>query len=88
MNLIYKYNADILCYGVIDLYEGITENFSKINNENEIITELSPEDAVEEMLLPKHVDIITCNKIIKKAYIKMFTILLENYMKICLQTTK
>ena len=47
MNLIYKYNADILCYGVIDLYEGITENFSKINNENEIITELSPEDAVE-----------------------------------------
>ena len=70
MNLIYKYNADILCYGVIDLYEGITENFSKINNENEIITELSPEDAVEEMLLPKHVDIITCNKIIKKSLYK------------------
>lgn len=63
--LVEQYDADILCYGVIDLYEGIQEKVYNINNCEEIITELTAQQAVEEMLLPKHVDVITCNKIIR-----------------------
>ena len=68
MDLIYIYKADVLCYGVVDLYESIKQEASLIiNKEREIITELSPQLALEEMLLPKHVDVITCNKIVKKS---------------------
>lgn len=67
MDLIYEYEADILCFGVINLYEGIKDNIKSINNYQEIITILSAKTALEEMLLPKHIDVITCNKIIKKS---------------------
>ena len=67
MNLVYNFEADILCFGVIDLYENVDEKVESINDCEEIITELTPQEALEEMLLPKHVDVITCNKIIKKS---------------------
>lgn len=67
LKIMQETDADIMCYGVIDLYEGYEKIISKVNECEEVIVTLSAKEAVEEMLLPKHVDVITCNKIIRKS---------------------
>ena len=67
LKIMHETKADIMCYGVIDLYEGYENNGSKSNDYEETIVTLTGREALEEMLLPKHVDVITCNKIIRKS---------------------
>lgn len=64
-------NADIVCFGVVNIYENVDRlNNVVIDNKNEVIIELSVQEAIDEMLLPNHVDVITCNKIIRKELYK------------------
>ena len=84
--------CDILCYGYVDVYGDSSEKAEIITNDfKEVVKEYSAKDAVEQMLLPGDIDVITCNKVIKvslfdnieypigKLYEDMFT----NYKFVC-----
>lgn len=63
-----KNEIDIMCYGVENLYENTsdTSNLYNLNNKEEIISYFSTEEALDEFLLPNNIDVITCNKIIRR----------------------
>lgn len=69
MPIIIKYNVDIMCYGVINLYENKrnTDFIKNINTYAESIKIFTAEQALDEFLLPNNIDVITCNKIIKRS---------------------
>lgn len=66
LRILKEEGADILCFGHIDVYEdsGKFIELKEKNGEEQILT-LTAEEAIDEMLLPAHIDVITCNKIIK-----------------------
>lgn len=72
MPYIIEKDIDIMCYGVINVYENKNDGTvtSNINNKGEIFKEYTKEQALDEFLLPNNIDVITCNKIIKKEIYK------------------
>lgn len=69
MPIIDSYNIDVMCYGVLNFYED-TGGFFSISNPNAIkekLLKFSTEQALDELLLPNNIDIITCNKIIRRS---------------------
>lgn len=69
MPIVERKNVDIMCFGVLNLYENSKNKlcFSEINKKNEILKLYSSVDALDEFFLPNNIDVITCNKIIKKS---------------------
>lgn len=69
MDIIEKNNVDILCYGVENIYDDevdLDNVKNSVVNKEEKIRFFSKEMALDEMFLPNNIDVITCNKIIKK----------------------
>lgn len=68
MPYIVSNNIDIMCFGVINFYENKPNDkiFKNINSSEECIKCYSNKEALDEFLLPNNIDVITCNKIIKK----------------------
>ena len=60
-----EYNADIVCFGVNDIYDGIDNKIDSLKNEE--IKCFTNKEALSLMLLPGYIDVITCNKIIRKS---------------------
>lgn len=68
MPIIIENDVDIMCFGVINLYEN-KDNTDCINYSNSLtekIKKFTSQEALDEFLLPNNIDVITCNKIIKK----------------------
>lgn len=59
---------DIMCYGVVNLYENReqSEQLKNVNNCPEVINRFTSKEALDEFFLPNNIDVITCNKIIRK----------------------
>lgn len=69
MPIILENDIDIMCYGVVNLYENRDDGSSinNINNFKEELKDFTSEEALDEFLLPNNIDVITCNKIIRKS---------------------
>lgn len=72
MPYIIENDIDIMCFGVINIYENKNNKtiIQNINDKDEIIKIFTKEQALDEFLLPNNIDVITCNKIIKKEIYK------------------
>lgn len=68
MPYILSNDLDIMCFGVINYYENKPNDkiFQNINCVQECIKNYSNKEALDEFLLPNNIDVITCNKIIRK----------------------
>lgn len=66
LGILKREEADVLCYGHVDVYKDSSDFFELSEQDiNEEVLTFTAEEAIDEMLLPKHIDVITCNKIIK-----------------------
>ncbi len=65
VNLINKHGCDIVCFGQQNIY-GDTSKVQRIDVNKEHILILSSEEAIDQIFFEKNVDVITCNKIVKR----------------------
>lgn len=65
MSIIDGYNADILCFQHIDIYDNRLVEKEDYTLSPEIKL-FSTQEALDALLYPNYIDVITCNKIIKK----------------------
>ncbi len=72
MPMLIKDHTDIMCFGFIDNYEDRADcpDIHYSNDCEEKIKLFTAAEALDEMLLPNNIDVITCNKIFKKDLFK------------------
>ncbi len=58
-------NAEIACFGHVDVYNG-NDSEIKVNNCSEVISIYTASEAVDQIFFENNIDVITCNKIIEK----------------------
>lgn len=63
--IIKEYMPDIIVYGCINEY-GEVEGQYNYNNNSEVITEYTAQEAIDSMFIDPNIEVITCNKVIKK----------------------
>lgn len=63
--LISEFGCDIVCFGHQDIY-GNASRVQMVCSEKEHIRVISAEEAIDQIFFEKNVDVITCNKIIKR----------------------
>ena len=65
--LLEKTKADVLCFGHYDVYgENDTYGFDYVDPAHEKIKYYTPEEAIDLELISPDIDVITCNKIIRR----------------------
>jgi glycosyltransferase involved in cell wall biosynthesis len=67
LDLIEKYNYDILCFKHIDVYGEQDELICVNDNKDAELKQFSTDEALNCIFFDKYIDVITCNKIIKKS---------------------
>ena len=64
-------NCDILTYGCVNVYEDSSEKTEiETNNYQDKLTVYSAQEAIDGMLILPEIDVITCNKVIRKSLYK------------------
>lgn len=63
--IIEKYGADVIVYGCINEYGNVSSDYS-YKNDKEVITEFTPQEAIDSLFIDPRIDVITCNKVIRK----------------------
>ena len=68
LELLHKYSADIFCFKCLNVYEG-KDNYDEITSiipKNEKLKFFTKAEALDQIFFDNYIDVITCNKIIKK----------------------
>lgn len=61
-------NADVVCFGHFDVYKGKDPyGFDYVDSNPEVQKRYTPSEAIDLELISPDIDVITCNKIIKRA---------------------
>ena len=63
--LIEKFDADVIVYGCINEYGNVNSDYS-YKNSTEVITEFTPQEAIDSIFIDPRIEVITCNKVIRK----------------------
>ena len=63
--LIRRYEADILCFGHVDVYR--PGQAVPPPDEEEVISRFTASEAIDQLFFDNHIDVITCNKIIRRS---------------------
>lgn len=68
MKLVREYNADVLCFGYIDVYRGKDiYGFEYVDPQPEVIRHFSSSDAIDIELISPDIGVLSVNKIIRKS---------------------